>query len=211
MRSAIQNAFNPISDTSSKERVFEFVEVLSDTLESKDEYTHGHSRRVGYYANLLADRSGLDAQTVEEIRLASFLHDIGKIGIPNKIIMKDGRLTADEHAVVAKHPEISESLILPLGLSPGVIRGVRHHHEQYDGNGYPDRIAGENIPIISRIILIADAFDAMNTNRPYRKGLPMEAIIREYKKHGGTQFDPELAAKFVEMLERDEELLKCEI
>jgi putative nucleotidyltransferase with HDIG domain len=185
--------------------------VLADTLESKDEYTHGHSRRVSYYAGLLADSAGLDTAVREEVRLASFLHDIGKVGVSNRLIMKDGRLTVEERAAVAKHPEIGENLLMPLGLPPGIIEGVRHHHEQYDGNGYPDRLAGEDIPITARIILIADAYDAMNSNRPYRRALPRVAIIREFKKHAGTQFDPELAARFVHLLETREEAFNFEI
>ncbi|MFQ5457846.1 MAG: HD domain-containing phosphohydrolase [Myxococcota bacterium] len=211
MRDAIQQAFQPIALSNSHQRVFEFIEVLADTLESKDEYTHGHSRRVSYYASLLAENAGLDTEEREEVRLASFLHDIGKVGVSNRLIMKDGRLTAEEHAVVAKHPEIGENLILPLNLPQGIVRAVRHHHEQYDGNGYPDRLSGEDIPMSARIILIADAYDAMNSNRPYRKALPKEAIIREFRKHAGTQFDPELAEQFVALLESQDEAFNIEI
>jgi response regulator RpfG family c-di-GMP phosphodiesterase len=210
MRNAIKDAFTPIA-SANKDRVFEFVEVLSDTLESKDQYTHGHSRRVSYYASLLAESAGFDADVQEEIRLASFLHDIGKVGVSNRLILKDGKLTTEEHAVVAKHPELGENLILPLGLPLGVVRGVRHHHEQYDGNGYPDRLVGEDIPINSRIILIGDAYDAMRSDRPYRKGFPTEAILREFRKHAGTQFDPDLTAKFVHLLETREDLFNCEV
>ncbi len=210
MRNAIKDAFTPIA-SASKERVLEFVEVLSDTLESKDQYTHGHSRRVGYYACLLGESAGLNGTLQEEIRLASFLHDIGKVGVSNRLILKDGRLTTEEHAVVAKHPELGENLILPLGLPLGVVRGVRHHHEQYDGNGYPDRLVGEDIPLVSRIILIGDAYDAMRSDRPYRKGLSKEAILREFRKHAGTQFDPELAPRFVHLLETRYDLFNCEI
>lgn len=211
MRKSIAEAFNPIAASHSQQRIFEFIEVLADTLESKDEYTHGHSRRVSYYASLLAESIGLDTAEREEVRLASFLHDIGKVGVSNRLIMKDGRLTAEEHAIVAKHPEIGENIILPIGLSPGIVQGIRHHHEQYDGNGYPDRLAGESIPITARIILIADAYDAMNTNRPYRKNLPKAAIVREFRKHAGTQFDPDLAAKFVHLLETREDAFTFEI
>ncbi len=211
MRKAIQDAFQPISESNSHQRVFEFIEVLADTLESKDEYTHGHSRRVSYYASILAEGAGLDTEVREEVRLASFLHDIGKVGVSNRLIMKDGRLTAEEHAVVSKHPEIGESLLLPLKLAPGIIQAVRHHHEHYDGNGYPDRISGQDIPIGARIILIADAYDAMNSDRPYRKALPIQAVIREFKKHAGTQFDPELAARFSDLLENRSEALNIDI
>ena len=211
MRQAIQDAFQPVAESNSHQRIFEFVEVLADTLESKDEYTHGHSRRVSYYASILAEGAGLDMEVREEVRLASFLHDIGKVGVSNRLIMKDGRLTAEEHAVVSKHPEIGESLLLPLNLAPGIIQAVRHHHEHYDGNGYPDRIAGQDIPLGARIILIADAYDAMNSDRPYRKALPMQAIIREFTKHAGTQFDPELAAQFADLLENRSEALNINI
>jgi putative two-component system response regulator len=205
VRHAIEEAFLPVSATS-QARLLEFAEVLADTLESKDLYTHGHSRRVSYYAGLLAERVGLPPAVRENIRLAAFLHDIGKIGVSNRLILKDGRLREEERSVLAKHPEIGESLLEPLALPPGVLQGVRHHHEHYDGNGYPDHLGGEEIPIEARVILIADAYDAMASDRPYRKGLPRSLITREFSKYAGAQFDPQLTAAFLDLLEHQEEL-----
>ena len=210
MRRSIEEAFLPVSSTSST-RLFEFAEVLADTLESKDLYTHGHSRRVSYYASLLAEHVRLSPDIRENVRLASFLHDIGKIGVSNVLILKDGRLLAQERAVVAKHPEIGESLLEPLALPPGVLQGVRHHHEHYDGNGYPDRLAGDEIPIEARVIMLADAYDAMASDRPYRKRLPKNLIIRELMKHSGAQFDPHFAEVFVDLLQNHEELFINEL
>lgn len=210
VRQALITAFKPITKAS-PDRVFEFAEVLADTLEIKDAYTHGHSRRVSYYAGLLAEHIGLEAGLREEIRLAAFLHDVGKIGVANQLILKDGRLTQEERIVVMRHPVISESLIQPLGLAPGILRGVRHHHEHFDGSGYPDKLVGEDIPFASRIILIADAYDAMHSQRSYRKGLPKEMIVRELTKHSGTQFDPRLAAAFIDLIEKREDAFAVEI
>ena len=210
MRRALADSFKPIAQAS-PDRVLEFAEVLADTLESKDVYTHGHSRRVSYYAGLLAERIGLPAGLCEEIRLAAFLHDVGKIGVANQLILKDGHLTQEERIVVMKHPVIGESLIQPLGLAPGILRAVRHHHEHFDGTGYPDGLLGEEIPIAARIILIADAYDAMHSQRAYRKGLPKEMILREFTKHSGSQFDPRLTAAFLDLVEKDEDAFAAEI
>ena len=210
VRHALENAFRPISATSPA-RVLEFAEVLADTLEGKDLYTHGHSRRVSYYAGLLAEHVGWASELREETRLAAFLHDIGKIGVSNSLILKDGRLTQDERAVVQKHPVIGEGLIEPLALSPGIVQGVRHHHEHFDGNGYPDKLAGNEIPATSRIILICDAYDAMHSQRSYRKGLSRDMIIQEFTKHSGTQFDPQLTAAFLDLMQKREDAFTSEI
>ena len=210
VREALTESFRPISKASA-ERVLEFAEVLADTLESKDAYTHGHSRRVSYYAGLLAEHAGLQPDLREEIRLASFLHDVGKIGVANQLILKDGHLTQEERMLVMKHPVIGESLIQPLGLAPGILRAVRHHHEHFDGSGYPDKLAGNEIPLGSRVILIADAYDAMHSQRSYRKGLSAEMIVREFTKHSGTQFDPHLTAAFLDLMEKREDAFAAEV
>lgn len=210
VRKALTESFQPITKAS-PERVLEFAEVLADTLESKDAYTHGHSRRVSYYAALLAEHVGLEADLREEIRLAAFLHDVGKIGVANQLILKDGRLTQEERIVVMKHPVIGESLIQPLGLAPGILQAVRHHHEHFDGSGYPDKLAGNEIPLGSRVILIADAYDAMHSQRSYRKGLPKEMILHEFTKHSGTQFDPHLTAAFLDLMEKREDAFAVEV
>jgi HD-GYP domain-containing protein (c-di-GMP phosphodiesterase class II) len=210
VREALTESFRPITRAST-ERVLEFAEVLADTLESKDAYTHGHSRRVSYYAGLLAEHAELQPDLRDEIRLAAFLHDVGKIGVANQLILKDGRLTQEERILVMKHPVIGESLIQPLGLAPGILQAVRHHHEHFDGSGYPDKLAGNEIPLGARVILIADAYDAMHSQRSYRKGFQKEMIIREFTKHSGTQFDPHLTAAFLDLMEKREDAFATEI
>lgn len=178
------------------------IEVLATAIDAKDPYTQGHSRRVTRYAVAIAEELDLDPTTIENVRYASLLHDVGKIGIEDKIIRKAGRLTDEEYAIIKQHPVIGEKILKPVEFLHDKIPGVKHHHEYYDGRGYPSKLKGEEIPLIARIICVADAFDAMTTDRPYRKGLTINVVMNEFKKNSGKQFDPKCVDAFIRAFEK---------
>ncbi len=179
----------------------EFLEVLAETIETKDRFMRGHARRVAFYSGLLAERCNLSVAEQERVRIAAFLHDLGKVGVPTDLLLRAGALEPHERADVERHPVIGAELLQPLGLPARIATAVRHHHEWWDGTGYPDGMAGAEIPIEARIIAIADAFDAMSCDRPYRQALRRDLVRGEFQRYAGVQFDPDLAATFVEILE----------
>ncbi len=178
------------------------IEVLATAIDAKDPYTQGHSRRVTQYSVAIAEEVNLDRKEIENVRYAGLLHDVGKIGINDSIIRKPSRLTDEEYAIIKRHPEIGAKILKPVDFLSAKVPGVLHHHEYYDGRGYPDHLAGEDIPLIGRIICVADAFDAMTTNRPYRKGLSVNVAIGELKKFSGKQFDPKCVEAFLKAFEK---------
>jgi putative two-component system response regulator len=183
------------------ERTIEFVEVLAETLETTDPFMRGHARRVAYYASLLAHRLCLSAEYHEHLRIGAFLHDLGKVGIPRDLLERADVLQPEELAVVQTHPEIGARLIRPLAIPAAVAAAIRHHHEWWDGSGYPDGLAQEDIPLPARIIGIADAFDAMSSDRPYRPALDRSEVLARLCRHAGHQFDPDLVKEFLAILE----------
>lgn len=178
------------------------IEVLATAIDAKDPYTQGHSRRVTQYSVAIAEEMNLPPKEVENIRYAGLLHDVGKIGIKDSIIRKPGRLTDEEYAIIKKHPAIGAKILRPVDFLADKIPGVLHHHEYYDGRGYPDHLTGTTIPLAGRIICVADAFDAMTTNRPYRKGLSVKTAVGELQKFSGKQFDPECVEAFLKAFDR---------
>src|SRR5262245_29576681 len=182
-------------------RTVEFLEVLAETIESKDRFMRGHARRVALYAGLLADRLCLSSQDHEQVRIAAFLHDLGKVGVPTDLLLRAGALDANERHLVEQHPEIGARLIKPLDIPSSIPLAIRHHHEWWDGSGYPDGLAGEDIPLAARIISVADAFDARSCDRPYRRALARQVITDEFKHFGGRQFDPNIAKEIVVLLD----------
>jgi response regulator RpfG family c-di-GMP phosphodiesterase len=182
-------------------RTIEFLEVLAETIETKDRFMRGHARRVALYAGLLADRLCLSAQDHEHVRIAAFLHDLGKVGVPTDLLLRAGALDVSERHLVEQHPEIGARLIQPLDVPAGVSLAIRHHHEWWDGSGYPDGLSGEEIPLSARIISVADAFDAMSCDRPYRRALGREVVTDEFKRFAGRQFDPNLAKELLALLD----------
>jgi diguanylate cyclase (GGDEF)-like protein len=188
-RLALTNAGN----FQSLEKTFiETVEALANALEANDEYTSSHARWITDLSLKVGHGLGLDGRALKRLELGALFHDIGKIGIPEAILSKPGPLTDDERLIVEKHPELGERIIAPIDRLEEVRPIVRHCHERFDGTGYPDRCAGEEIPIESRIILVCDAYHAMTTDRPYRKRLPREEAIRRLEEGAGTQFDPDV-------------------
>jgi putative nucleotidyltransferase with HDIG domain len=171
-------------------------------VDKKDRYTRRHSEDVNQYAQWIADELQLSAETTQRMWVGGLLHDIGKIGVPDKILRKPGRLSAAEWEVMKSHPSLGARMLHDVPHMEEIIDAVRHHHERWDGCGYPDGLVGEDIPLLSRILAVADAFSAMTTDRPYRKGMTWDAALGEIRAHSGTQFDPTLAHAFLAAAER---------
>ncbi|MFV1977864.1 MAG: HD domain-containing phosphohydrolase [Myxococcota bacterium] len=182
-------------------RTMEFLEVLAETIEVKDRFMRGHARRVSFYAGLLAEQMSLEADELEEVRVAAFLHDLGKVGVPTDLLLRAGALDSNERAIVEQHPAIGERLVKPLAIPNAIASAIRHHHEWWDGTGYPDGLKGEEIPRTSRLISVVDAFDAMSSERPYRRALARSTAINEIRHFAGSQFDPHFAKEFLVILE----------
>src|SRR5262245_6978899 len=183
------------------------VRALSEAVDAKDPYTRGHSERVGVYASRIARELGCKRPFIERIYLAGPLHDIGKLGVHDAIIGKPDRLTPAEYALMKRHPEIGARILEPVAFLADIVPCVRHHHEWYDGSplGYPERLKSDAIPYPSRIILVADTVEAMTSDRPYRRALPLERVVDEIQRFRGTQFDPAAADAFLRIAEREEE------
>jgi HD-GYP domain-containing protein (c-di-GMP phosphodiesterase class II) len=179
---------------------FEITKALAQAIEAKDPYTHGHSARVVEYAGLIAQKLDLQEEEKELLKYAAMLHDIGKIGVKGIVLNNPNNLTGEEYDEIKKHPLVGEGIIQPIELLHPIRPLIRHHHEWYNGKGYPDGLSGENIPLGARIIAIADAYDAMKSDRPYRKALTEETTIRELKRGSGTQFDSKIVGLFSEIL-----------
>lgn len=179
----------------------QMMRTLALTVEAKDEYTRGHSHRVAEYAALIAKELHWSPEEILNLKYAAHLHDIGKVGIPDTILNKPTRLTPEEYAVTKEHTVIGGEILKNITLLKQSADVARHHHERYDGKGYPDGLKGTDIPLYARIITIADSYDVMNTNHACRNSLPEASIIREFRENSGTQFDPELTEIFLMLLE----------
>lgn len=175
------------------------LQALTVAIDAKDSYTHGHSERVALMSKLLAVRAGLDPHQVERVYLSGLVHDVGKIGVPESVLCKPGRLTLDEFEQIKLHPEIGARIIADIRQMQDLVPGVMHHHERWDGRGYPHGLAGTDIPMFGRLICLADAFDAMSSDRTYRKSRGHEEVLEEVARCAGTQFDPDLAKLFVDL------------
>lgn len=201
----IKNINNELKDTYDQlEKAYmESIQTLRYTVEAKDYYTRGHSDRVSEYSVLLGEKLGLSDADIKLLKIGGLFHDIGKIGVPDSILLKEEKLTDDEYSQIKNHPSIGAHILSNATIFADIIPIVKHHHEKFDGTGYPGKLKGEEIPYLARITAVADTFDAMTSVRPYRKALPIDVVKEEFKKCAGTQFDPDVAKAFLEILETD--------
>ena len=188
-----------------EQMLIHIVETLAGTIDAKDAYTNGHSSRVADYAKEIARRFGYSETEQDDIFMMGLLHDIGKIGIPDAVINKPGKLTDEEYDIIKKHPIMGSKILANIKEKPELATGARWHHEKYGGGGYPDGIKGDQIPEQARIIAVADAYDAMTSCRSYRKSLPQEKVRKEIENGRGTQFDPVFADIMLEMINEDKD------
>lgn len=175
------------------------LEALTAAIDAKDAYTCGHSLRVALIGSMIARQVGLEPATVERVHVAGLIHDVGKIGVPEAVLCKPGRLSEEEFAFIKRHPEIGARIVRGVPHFEDVIPGVLYHHERFDGKGYPEGRSGADIPLFGRILAVADSFDAMSSNRAYRPALLREKVRSEIERCAGTQFDPELARAFLSL------------
>ena len=181
------------------------IKALVKTIDAKDPYTNGHSIRVAEYTRMLAEQVYTDPDEIHSIYNIALLHDIGKIGIPDSIINKPGKLTDVEYNVIKGHTLTGAKILSEIKSAPELIYGAKYHHERYDGKGYPCGLKGEEIPEISAIIAVADAYDAMTSNRSYRKLLPQETVRQEIEKGLETQFNPKWGKIMLKLIEKDKD------
>ena len=178
----------------------ETIEILRNTVEAKDFYTKGHSDRVSAYSVLIGKKLGLSENDLKQLKIGGLFHDIGKIGIPDYILMKTEKLSDDEYSEIKNHPSIGVHILSNASIFSDIIPIIKHHHERYDGNGYPSKLRGNDIPYLARITTVADAFDAMTSRRSYRDSLSIDFVKDELVNGKSTQFDPEIVDVFLDIL-----------
>ena len=186
----------------------ETIEILRFTVEAKDAYTRGHSDRVSAYSVLIGEALGLSEDDLKTLKIGGLFHDIGKIGIPDSILLKTDKLDDEEYSEIKNHPAIGAHILSNATIFKDIIPIVKHHHERFDGHGYPGKLKGEEIPYLARIATVADSFDAMTSKRSYRDSLPIDVVKEEIKKNSGTQFDPEIAKVFLKILDEQPEEIR---
>ena len=179
------------------------IGILRQTVEAKDPYTRGHSDRVSEYSVLIGKKLGLDEKTLHILKIGGLFHDIGKIGIPDSILLKESKLSDEEYSQIKNHPMIGVHMLGDAAIFTDILPVVKHHHERYDGRGYPSQLVGDDIPYVARIAAVADTFDAMTSKRSYRDSLPLDVVRAEIERCSGTQFDPNIAKVFLDILDND--------
>lgn len=189
-----------------KETFYAIVFALADTIEKRDPYTGGHTKRVMDYSVAIGIEMGLSKKEIEKLRLAAILHDIGKIGIRDEILLKEGKLSDEEFKIIQNHAIYGAEILGYVKQLKDIIPGVKYHHENFSGSGYPDQLRGNDIPLIARIIAVADTFDAMTTDRPYRKALSVNDAMQELKNKAGIQFDPHVIDAFYKAFNKMKQL-----
>jgi putative nucleotidyltransferase with HDIG domain len=188
-----------------KQKVCEMAaKTILRALDAKDHYTYGHSMRVTYFSMVMGKQLGLSDAEMYDLELSALFHDIGKIGTPDAVLNKPSRLTDEEFDIMKEHPSKSYEILKDFDVFEKVARNAKHHHERYDGRGYPDQLKAEEIPVYARIILIADTFDAMTSTRVYRKGLPHEVAFNDLVEFSGSQFDPGLVKHFIKGMRKEQ-------
>jgi len=183
-----------------KQTFYQTIRALAHTLEMRDSYTHGHSERVMSYSKAVGEVLGLGDREMGVLEQASLLHDIGKIGVKDSILLKKGKLDEEERSAIERHPVIGDDILHPVLFLREALRIVRHHHEHFDGSGYPEGLAGDEIPLVARIVAVADSYDAMTSTRPYREAIGHDAAMTEITDRAGSQFDPQVVDAFLEVV-----------
>jgi putative nucleotidyltransferase with HDIG domain len=178
------------------------IKSLAAAIDAKDPYTRGHSDRVARLSLAIAREMSLDRQNVERVQIAALLHDVGKIGLDDAVLRKPERLSEEEYGLVKRHPTMGANIMEPIKQLKDIIPGIRHHHEAFDGSGYPDGLAGGEIPLIARIISVADTFDAMTSDRLYQKAMDDEFVTKTLVRLSGTRFDPNVVQVFITSLSK---------
>ena len=184
------------------------IGILRQTVEAKDPYTRGHSDRVSEYSVLIGKKLGLDEKTLHILKIGGLFHDIGKIGIPDSILLKESKLSDEEYSQIKNHPMIGVHMLGDAAIFTDILPIVKHHHERYDGRGYPSQLVGEDIPYVARIAAVADTFDAMTSKRSYRDSLPIDVVRAEIERCSGTQFDPNISKVFLDIMDNDFDLIR---
>jgi len=193
-----------VAQFAEQQRAYEAtVGALCQAVETKDFYTRGHSDRVSRGSVMIARQIGMRGERVEAIRYAGMLHDVGKLGVPTRVLQKTGKLTEEEYAAIQLHPMRGLDIVREIGFLDEALAGIMHHHERIDGRGYPMGLAGDEIPEFARVLAVADAFDAMTSDRSYRGARPIPEAVAELRKWAGKQFDPAFVDAFVAAIERD--------
>jgi putative nucleotidyltransferase with HDIG domain len=185
-----------------QELFLETIRTLAAAIDAKDPYTRGHSERVSSYSMAIARHLGMGQEEVFRVRIAAILHDVGKLGVRDDVLNKAGGLSPDEFDEIKRHPAIGAQIMQPIRLLKDVIPGIRNHHERWDGSGYPDGLRGEDIPMVARIIAVADTFDAMTTNRPYQKALSLDYVLAKMREMAGTGYDPTVVEALLQAVDR---------
>lgn len=184
------------------------IGILRQTVEAKDPYTRGHSDRVSEYSVLIGKKLGLDEKTLHILKIGGLFHDIGKIGIQDSILLKESKLSDEEYSQIKNHPMIGVHMLGDAAIFTDILPIVKHHHERYDGRGYPSQLVGDDIPYVARIAAVADTFDAMTSKRSYRDSLPIDVVRAEIERCSGTQFDPNIAKVFLDIMNNDFDLIR---
>ena len=184
------------------------IGILRQTVEAKDPYTRGHSDRVSEYSVLIGKKLGLDEKTLHILKIGGLFHDIGKIGIPDSILLKESKLSDEEYSQIKNHPMIGVHMLGDAAIFTDILPIVKHHHERYDGRGYPSQLVGDDIPYVARIAAVADTFDAMTSKRSYRDSLPIDVVRAEIERCSGTQFGPNIAKVFLDIMDNDFDLIR---
>ena len=206
----IKSINDKLSDTYKQleQAYMESIQTLRYTVEAKDTYTRGHSDRVSAISVLIGEKLGLSSEDLRRLEIGGLFHDIGKIGVPDSILQKEGKLSEDEYSEIKNHPTIGAHILSTASIFQDILPIVKYHHERYDGKGYPEQLSGKKIPYLARITAVADTFDAMTSRRSYRSSLPIEYVISEIERCKGSQFDPEIASVFIEILKNNSDKIK---
>ena len=206
----IRNINKELKETYEKlEKAYmESIETLRLTVDAKDVYTRGHSDRVAEYSVLIGKKLGLPEEDIRTLKIGGLFHDIEKIGVPDSILLEDTKLSDDEYSQIKNHPSIGAHILSTATIFTDILPIVKHHHEKYDGTGYPSKLKGDEIPFLARIAAVADTFDAMTSKRPYRDALSLDIVKQEFERCSGTQFDPQIAQIFLDILNNDYDKIK---